>query len=382
MATSLAPRPLPYFGAPQHPLDPRTAHSPARAPVVMLSETSAPPPPAPRQPAPILDFRKSRVLEVADSMQVCDAAASEADVGVADDAESLAASTLIDLGGSLATVQEDTLYLSREVSLQSTAGELVTELVSEIGDGVSDAVSDAARECGAAIGELGRAAQANLMGGGATAGGERAGKPKAWDLALASSRAQKAVERLASACAATPGEVIMHGSAMDGAKKRIDEAWRRDTLRALLALQRAPEQLHAEMRQLRLRGLASELETLGLDPAYAAETLTLSELRVARATRAKVLHPDVATTASAAAADDDSRPQSSPPRRGGTSVLGSLFGGETVRRARTVLSLAQRPRERAPRADPAAVVDDDQAMVELNAAYDAVRKALTAPMYF
>ena len=335
--------------------------------------------------APIRDFRKRQVLEVAESMRAYAEAEAEMETAVAETAEAntgrigsyrlarrsrsaqtaqdAAAAMLVGLGGQLSVEEKDTLYLSREVSLQSTAGELANEVMAEIAGNISDVVDEAARECGAAIGELGRAAQASLASG--MAPGWRA-KPKAWEVAVASSRAQKAIEKLADACTHTPSHVLKHGSAASSARKRIDEAWKRDALRALIALQRAPEDLNAGMKRLRLQKLQKELRVLGLDSASAEElaSLTVADLRAARTKRAKGVHPDT--------------------RALGAPILGApvgrlfagLLGGEAVRRASVMLSSAQFSDR------PGSNAQDDDEMVELNNAFEAVRKAITAPMYF
>jgi hypothetical protein len=316
----------------------------------------------------IYDFRKREVLEVAKSMQACDEAAAE--VAMEKEEESWisnlsklfrrpspdngnAAATLVSVGDDLLTVMDEneTLYLSREISLQSTASELVTEFVSEVSGELNEAVNEAARECSEAIGALGRAAQASLV---SSVAPQWQSKPKAWVVALASSKAQKAVEKLASTCAATPGHVLAHGKTSAGAGKRIDQAWRRDALRALNALQQAPEQIHLEMKRLRFSKLRGELEVLGLQAA-GAEMLTLDDLRVARARRAKELHPDVA--------------QATFPGRRERLVTG-LLGKKVARRVRSKLPFPTRHD-----------ASSDEAMVELNRAYDALRKAVTAPMY-
>ncbi len=94
------------------------------------------------------------------------------------------------------------------------------------------------------------------------------------------------------------------------------------------------------MKRQRLRRLRRELATLGLQGA-ALESLTEADVRAARAARAKVLHPDAAGRRS--------------------SLWGDLLGGSgsALRQARA----------------------SHDAMSELNAAHDAVRKAVVAPMY-
>lgn len=317
----------------------------------------------------ILDLRKRQVLEVAESMRVCDEAAAEAAAKAKEEESWIisnlytlfgkkksaaqpthddVAAALVDVGDRLTVLKNDTLYLSREISLQSTASELVNEMMVEVSGELNEAVAEAAQECSDAISALGRAAQQSLVSSMAP---QWQSKPKAWEIALASSKARKAVEKLASTYATTPAHVLANGKTTAGAGKRIDQAWRRDALRALNALQRAPEQIQLEMRRLRFLSLQDELRLLGLQ-ATVAERLTVDELRAARARRAKELHPDVAEAA--------------PGRR--ERVAAWLFGEKMTRKMKIMLPLSTSP-------------SNDEAMVELNRAYDAVRKALTTPMY-
>lgn len=135
--------------------------------------------------------------------------------------------------------------------------------------------------------------------------------------------------------------------ALEGAAERLDQAWRRDALRALIAVQRAPEKMQAEVRRQRLLKLQPELKILGLHRRR-LEALTESDVRTARTTRARDLHPDLRRSREA--------------QRGGFG-LGGLFGGS--RDADEDLIVAQ---------------DDDGKMTELNAAYDKVKHAVTAPI--
>ena len=80
---------------------------------------------------------------------------------------------------------------------------------------------------------------------------------------------------------------------------------------------------------------------LGLQDAP-LESLSEADVRAARARRAKAIHPDMVAR----------RP-----------FLGSLFGGGHSRRRQAEVARAH------------------DAMSELNAAHDAVRKAVIAPMY-
>jgi hypothetical protein len=144
-------------------------------------------------------------------------------------------------------VRQETLYIGQEVSLASVASGMWADLGGSLDKGEgSGAVQQATREAGAAMAELGRAAQASLVGGdnhaaaaaaAAGAGGAGAGAGGEESLAVAGARARQAVFDLASSCA----------GAADEAGTQLDKAWRRDALRAVLALERAPEALQREV---------------------------------------------------------------------------------------------------------------------------------------
>lgn len=179
---------------------------------------------------------------------------------------------------------KETLYLSREVSLQSTATEILSEAVRDLGKSASDTEGDASG--------------------------------RGWDV-------------------------------------RLEEAWRRDAMRALLSLQRAPDQLLRELKRQRLGRLSAELRVLGLQGAR-WEALTEADVRAARAAKAKALHPDLAFARGAA----------EPAPRG---WLGGLFG---AREASSTEDVDDAPS------------DAHAKMAELNAAHDAVREAVVAaPVY-
>ena len=299
---------------------------------------------------PIQDVRKPGVLQVAESMS----ALRLADERVPSERRrrrrsaatqesshlSRAAAELVDLSSTLSTTNKDTVYLSQEVSLLSTASEVWADLAAK---NLSGSLEAASRECGAAVVALGEAAQASLAGKGAAGGWRR--RSKAWDLARASSRAHRAVDelaRLAGSCAEAADDVLVQG----GALGRLDRGWRRDALRAILALQNAPELMQRELQRQRLLRLGPELRMLGLEDAQ-LETLTVADLREARVARAKEYHPDVAW-------------------RGGAS--GGASSGRRLRHG-----FARMMRGGSP-----ASID----MSEVNVAHAAVKKAITAPMFF
>ena len=139
---------------------------------------------------------------------------------------------------------------------------------------------------------------------------------------------------------------------MDGVAKELDEGLRRDALRAILAMQRAPGVLRTELVRQRLAKLQPELRILGLHHARRA-TLTEAQVRAARTAKAKALHPDVVHGRKAAAAG-----------------RGRLFGG--------LLRWGGAEED----GDSAARADESARMAELNAAYEAVKEAVTAPFAF
>ena len=125
-------------------------------------------------------------------------------------------------------------------------------------------------------------------------------------------------------------------ASMDRAAEQIDEAWRRDALRALLAVQRAPEALRSEVVRQRLAKLQPELRMLGLHRMRPG-SITEENVRAARTARARDLHPDMRLS-------------------------------RTEQSYTGLLRFASRPE------------DDEDAMVQLNAAYTKVRRAVTSPM--
>ena len=120
-------------------------------------------------------------------------------------------------------------------------------------------------------------------------------------------------------------------------------------MRAITALQRAPEVLEREVRRQRLKKLGVELRVLGL-ARMNIDTLTLADLRAARTLRARALHPD----------------------------LQNYRGGPARSSQGWSFRIGFTEQAPAPLQDAAAL---QEAMTELNAAYAAVRKALTAPIY-
>ena len=137
--------------------------------------------------------------------------------------------------------------------------------------------------------------------------------------------------------------------------------WRRDALRALEALEKAPAHLEAEVRRQRLAGLQAELATLGLQSRRPA-SITQAELRRARVARAREIHPDLRRGREAAGAGRRGlfgRGRGTPKGAGEGSGVSSLAEG------------GEQGRER----------EDQDRMSALNAAYERVRRALKAPVY-
>jgi hypothetical protein len=124
------------------------------------------------------------------------------------------------------------------------------------------------------------------------------------------------------------------------AGERLGKAWRRDTDRAVLALQRTPEKLQTEVRRQRLARLKPELKILGLHRRRLGK-LTVQDAHAAHIKQAKELHPDSQFSK----------------QRGG--LLHGLF-------------------RKAPTADEAH--KSHKGMIELNKAYEKVKRAITAPV--
>lgn len=280
------------------------------------------------------------------------------------------AATLTDL---LALVDKETLYLTEEVSLSSTATTMWSSLQEKLNEkGAGGVFEKASKEVGAAMSALGQAAQASLTG-------EEAQKSA---LNTAGDRAKAALiemERLANSVS----EAADEASSEAGGGKKLDEAWRRDALRAINALERAPMALQREIRRQRLRTLKRELQILGLSRRR-PESITLAELKAARQARAKEIHPDVMGGAGARGATR--RPWGELPASNDDAggffgrVARSFFGGGGQQAA----GQAAPPSPPAAAAESGGLVSneeeepEDAAMVELNAAYDAVYKAMTA----
>lgn len=142
------------------------------------------------------------------------------------------------------------------------------------------------------------------------------------------------------------------GRPLDKAGERLDQAWRRDALRAILALQRAPEALEGELRKQRLAKLQPEIKMLGLQ-RKSLESITEMDLRAAKKSRARELHPDLRQSREAA-------------QKSG--LLGGLFGlGGGAKEASASVAASED--------------DGDGRMIELNLAYDRVKHALSAPLF-
>jgi hypothetical protein len=256
------------------------------------------------------------------------------------------ASTLLDLSIAIDDASKAQLYLNKEVSLSGVAADVWSELGNQLSQKARATTLDKVMaECSAGFAELGRAAQASLVSTDADT--------KQKSLASAGERARNAIremERIAEGYAYAAGEAGEFGV------QRFNEAGRRDAIRAIGALERAPGALQREVRRQRLKRLKRELRVLGLE-RYRLDKITPQAVRMARATRAKALHPDLRQGAAARAIRDGGSAGD-----GLFGFLGRLFGGGG-----------------APAAEEE--VDDGEAMRELNEAYDAVFKAVSLPIY-
>lgn len=253
------------------------------------------------------------------------------------------ASTLIDLSSF---GDKEILMLSEPVSLGSTARQIWSKLgenLSGSGGSEGSAVEKATRDCGDAMSELGRAAQAKFKG-------ERGDGD---DLASAGEKARQAVENLTKTYSEAAGEVL------DG--DRIDVAWRKDALRAILALEQAPEALQREIRKQRLLSLTRELRILGLEKVP-SELITEKMLKERRVARAKELHPDTGLVRDEKTSAFAGKPTTGGPSAGFFGVLGGILGRLTGQ------------------AEADALADEDITMAELNAAYETVKKVVSKPV--
>lgn len=271
------------------------------------------------------------------------------------------AATLLELTSGLETLSKDPLYLTKEKSLSSVASDIWTELGSTLPEGQASRFEKVINECSAGFSELGQAAQAKL-----TSKDPVEAQAK---LLLAGERAKRAVEEV-ERIAGTYAEAADEARAVSS--RQFNEAWRRDAVRAVLALQRAPEQLQREMKRQQLKALSKELRILGLE-RQRLDTLTQQDVRAARAARAKMLHPDLVganVPAADAVAKDECRSndESNNPPRG-------LFG-----LVRSFFSSTDRRRHEGD-ADVECVLSNEDAMIELNDAFDAVYKAVSAPVH-
>lgn len=262
-------------------------------------------------------------------------AIEELETGVRDDA-----SALIDF--SSAVSDGEILALGQEVSLGSTARDLWRKLGEKVESRDEDgAVNKATRECAEAMAELGKAAQARF-------GGKEA---RAEDLASAGARARRAVEDLTKSYAEEAEE----------AGNQLDKAWKNDALRAILTLEQAPEALQREIRRQRLLNLQPELRVLGLDQ-MPSDLITEKMLKERRIARAKELHPDVALAGEAVRVQQRAPTAASREGRGFFGALGGLIG--SFFRG----------------AEDDAAYRTDITMVEINRAYEKLRKVVAAPV--
>ena len=170
--------------------------------------------------------------------------------------------------------------LSQQLSLTTAAPEVLNDFGRAAQSrGAGEAFERLFGEVGAAVNDLGRAAQEGLSTDDARD-----------SLTAARARAQAALKELnvaASVVVEAAGEV-----SDSGGSRKLDIAWRRDALRALLALEAAPAQLQREWRRQSLAKLSDELAVLGLAERR-PESLTLGDIKAARGKMAKELHPDI-----------------------------------------------------------------------------------------
>jgi len=162
------------------------------------------------------------------------------------------ARTLVDLSNALAAVQNETLYLNAEISLSSTATSFFNEIRDGIKNAPGNALDAATKESSNALGDLFKAATSSLTG---------QAPPKPREMDTAGERAQAAVNELTASMG------------LSDWGKRLDEAWRRDAIRAIVSLQRAPEEMVRLAARHRLPPLAARLPP---PPTAPATTPTLS----------------------------------------------------------------------------------------------------------
>ena len=172
--------------------------------------------------------------------------------------------------------------LPKSVSLWNTASELIGDFTTEVAKtDAGTALQTASGEALEAVRELSKAAFQQSQNS----------EPATDTLESARKRAERAVRefsRAVDSCATAAGAAKL---SEEGAA-RLDVAWRRDALRALLALTRAPEELEREVRRQRLKGLSQELKILGLEDAR-VDLLTVAEVKVAHHSGMRESHPDL-----------------------------------------------------------------------------------------
>ena len=162
----------------------------------------------------------------------------------------------------------------------NTASELIGDFTTEVAKtDAGTALQTASGEALEAVRELSKAAFQQSQNS----------EPSTDTLESARKRAERAVRefsRAVDSCATAAG-----AAKLSEGRGTFDVAWRRDALRALLALTRAPEELEREVRRQRLKRLSKELRILGLEDAQ--DLLTVAEVKVAHHSGMRESHPDL-----------------------------------------------------------------------------------------
>jgi hypothetical protein len=177
------------------------------------------------------------------------------------------------------------MYLPHaKASFVEEATEVAKELALKVAEkGAGDTFQRLSKELGAAVLDLGKAAQAGAN--------KRPSTETAEYLVSARNRAVRAALDLSNftQTVSSVGSEVLNTSAN---VRNLDDAWRKDTLKAIRALEDAPGLMQRQLRRKRLAPLKKEIAVLGLS-ATPADALTLDVVKAEFKARAKVLHKDV-----------------------------------------------------------------------------------------